>query len=294
MKNVPPLLSLESPKGFYSADASIESGQAGSCELLIHFTAGAMTLALREKNTRNFLAAECILPATRNNASLPDQFRNCIENSRIVNSGHFKSTRISVANTFTTLLPASLFRQGDEQSVLNFSVTRNDLSAGSTKVNGYDIQLVFGIQPELQSLMLQTFPGATITHALASGLEYQALSGAGNRETYVQLISHPDLLTVIIAQGKKLLFANSFQIKDAEEAAYYTLFSLNELDVELETLHCSLSGTFFNCEQLKARLQPYLPGVMALDRISFASMSRTVEQVSASNLFPVLSLELCA
>ncbi|MFM9028263.1 MAG: DUF3822 family protein [Bacteroidota bacterium] len=294
MKNVPPLLSLESPKGFFTADASIDTGGAGTCELYIHFTAGAMTLALRERSTKKYLAAECVLALSRTFSSLPDQFRSCIENSLIIKSGHFKNTTICIANNYATLLPSSLYRPGDEQSVLNFAVTRNDLIAGSNKVNGYDIRLVFGIQPELQSLMLQTFPGASITHALIPALEFQSLLGASSKETTVQIIAHPELTTAIVSQGKKLLFANSYQTKDAEESTYYVLNALNELDVDLQLTPCSLNGTFFNCEQLRARLQPYLPDICSLDRIGFASLSRSIEQIPASNLLPVVSLELCA
>jgi hypothetical protein len=294
VKNVPPLLSLESPKGFFAADNAFESGQTDSFDLHLHFATGATTLAVREKSSRKYLAAECILTSDKRPLTIPEQFRKTLNESRLISKGRYRNTVVSVSNAFATLVPSALFRSGDEQLTLGFSVTRNDLVASATKVNGYDLQVVFGVQPELQSVILQSFPGASVIHALAPSLEYHAMLGSGNRDTLVQLIIHPDLLTVIASQGKRLLFANSFPVKDSEEAAYYTLFALGQLDVETSESAVLLQGTYFNCEELRARLRPYLSGITLNDKLGFATTSRMLEQVSAAHLFPAISIDLCA
>jgi hypothetical protein len=293
VRNAPPLLRIEPLKGCSFVDQSLASGQSGACDLYLHFTSGALSVAAKERSGKRFLAAECIIESDRTSTSLPEQFRKLISESTVIPIGGFRTVRIAVANTFATLVPSALFRAGDEQSIFALSVTRNDLVVASAKVNAFDAQLVHGIQPEICSLLLQLFPGAAITHALAPLLEFQSSIATGNREPVLQLVSHPDQLTVIVSKGKQLLFANSFSTKDSEEAAYYALFSAGQLDLDLSQLHSVLHGTPSSCEEVRGRLTPYLPGLSDPDGIPFANLCKGLQQLPAATLLPVLSIDLC-
>lgn len=275
-------------------DQSLASGQSGACDLYIHVAAGALSFAARERSSKRFLGAECIVETEKVTSSLPDQIRKQLAESTLVSLGGYRSVRIAIANTFTTLVPAALFRAGDEQSIFGLSVTRNDLVVGAVKVHSFDTQLVHGIQPEICSLLLQLFPGATLTNALAPLLEFQTTISNGRREPVMQLVSHPDQLTIIVSKGKQLLFANSFSTKDAEEAAYYTLFSAGQLDLDLSQLLAVLHGTPSSCEELRGRLLPYLPGLTDPERISFVNLCKGLQQLPAAALLPVLTIDLCA
>ena len=289
VKNAPPLLQLEQLKGFIYADEKLTTGQAGTCALYVHLTSGATTFAVREKTSGKFLGAECILSQE---TSITAQLRQAQRESQLLSITKFNSCEAAVANAFHTMVPAGLFHRGDETDLLRFSISRTDLEPAVDEVTGLGIKVIYGIQPELKALLHQSFTDLKLKSAVACQLEYQLLNAARTKAPVMQLVCHPELLTIIVSEGKKLLFVNSFNIRDMGEATYYTLMAGEQLDLEISTLDIELNGTMHCCEILKTRLEAYCGEITYSEGLFKDELSYKLQSAQTSGLMPVLTLGL--
>lgn len=274
-------------------DEKLSTGQAGNARLFIHLTNGAVTLALKENATGKFLAAESILSDNKDLNSPVAQLRHALAQSEIMRLEQHTACSVAVANAFHTLVPAGLYHPGDEQQLLRFAVSRTDLEAGADTAAGWGVKVIYGIQPELKSYLLQSIPSAHICHAITCNLEYQSLTAARNRGPMMQLTCHPELLTVTVSDGKKLMFSNSFVLRDQGEAAYFTLFVCEQLDLDASNLQVELNGTVHCCDVLRTRLEPYCSNLSGPSGMFSNALSYKLKAAQPAGLLPALTISLC-
>lgn len=292
MKTSAPLLQLEKPGGFVAIDESLLTGQAGLCDLFVHFTPAAASFALRERSSRRFIAAETLLSTGASDESGPAFIREALKRSQVFRLNAHRKSTVAVAHPFINLLPSALVRAGDESALLRFAVSRTDLVALASRVSGFDLQVVFGIPPEEESLIRQLIPGCGIIHAVAAALEHCRLAFPARTLT-LQVVAHPGLIVVIALAGKKLLLANVFPVADTEEAVYHLLNVAEQLEVDRSIVPVQLAGTSFACDALLERLGSFFGDVHVADTRVFPQLSYKLKDLPAPSLVPILTLSLC-
>jgi hypothetical protein len=292
MRTSAPLLQLEKPGGFVAIDESLLTGQAGMCDLFVLFTPSSASLALRERLTRRFIAAETLLAGDEPNESGPAFIREVLKRSQVFRLNAHRKTTVAVSHPFISLLPSGLIRTGDENSLLRFTVSRNDLIALSTMVSGFDLQVVFGLPPEEESLIRQLIPGCSITHSIAAALEHGKLAGTP-RSMALRVIAHPGILSVVGLSGKKLSFANVFPVADTEEAVYHLLNVAEQLEADRNSLPLQLEGSASACDALMERLAIFFSNVRLADTRIFPLLSNKLKELPAASILPILTVSLC-
>lgn len=292
MKTSAPLLQLEKPGGFVAIDESLLTGQAGMCDLFILFTPSSASLALRERLSQRFVAAETLLAGDEQEGSGPAFIRDVLKRSQVFRLNAHRKSTVAVSHPFISLLPSGLVRPGDEHSLLRFAVSRNDLVALSSPVSGFDLQVVFGLPPEEESLIRQLIPGCSITHSIAAALEHGKLTES-SRSMALHVIAHTGVLTVVGLSGKKLSFANVFPAADTEEAIYHLLNVSDQLETDRNTLPVQLEGSASACDALLERLGIFFGNVRLADTRVFPQLSKKLKELPAASLLPILTVSLC-
>lgn len=292
MKNASPLLQLEKPGGFVAIDESLLTGQAGLCDLFVLFTPSAASFALRERSTQRFVAAETLLSAGSAEESGPAFIRDVLKRSQVFRLNAHRKATVAVSHPFISLVPSGLVRAGDESALLQFAVSRNDLAALSSRVSGFDLQVVFGLPPEEESLLRQLIPGCGIMHSVAAALEHCRLAFS-TRSMALQVVAHPGIIQVIGLNGKKLVFANTFRVSDTEEAVYHLLNVAEQLEADRNSIPVQLAGTSISCDALMERLHVFFSDVHVADTRVFTQLSYKLKDLPAAALLPVLTLSLC-
>lgn len=274
-------------------DETIATGQAGSCDLFLMAGASSLALALRETKSRKFLAAEAMVTDASDKGNTLSFLKRSLTENHLVQLAPLSSVTIAVSNHWLSLVPSGLFRAGDEDRILSFNTTRPDLDVAAIRTQGFQAQLIFGMEPELRSLLRQFHPTARILPASAGWLEYVALTGATQRERRVSVLIQEELLTVTVSESKKLLLHNAFPVHDAGEAAYYLLFVCEQLDLDHASTLVQVAGLRPRTDELIGRLQPYLPEITHASDLSFASLTYRLQDLPPSALLPVLTVSLC-
>jgi hypothetical protein len=288
-----PLLQLEKPGSFFVADETLTTGQAGMCDLFLLLAPASASLALRERATDKFLAVETIYPGADRAFTGPDFIRHCLKESELYRFNLHRKCTVGVVNTSATLLPAGLVRSGDEQQLLRLSVSRDDLWTGSTRVGGFDIQVVFGVPPEEISLLHQLIPGCNVVHATAAALEHAWLSASASASPVLHVVAHQGIMTVLYTVAKKLRFANSYSVADIEECAYHLLNVCEQLDIDRQAVQVELSGSPTSYDAILLRLQSFFNSIRPAGIGTFSQLGNKLKKLPAADLLPVLTLSLC-
>ncbi len=141
--------------------------------------------------------------------------------------------RLALAGTANTLLPAPLYRTGDEATYLHphhaLAPTEEALAYSlHLPAPATDMVSVFAARRDLvQWLHAVHGPSARLlphTSALLAGLLHQR--GTAPRQLYLSLAEH-ELTAVVL--GPQLEFCNTFAVSTAEDVAYYTILVMQEL-----------------------------------------------------------------
>ncbi|MFM2207367.1 MAG: hypothetical protein RL213_1342 [Bacteroidota bacterium] len=293
MQHSAPLLRLENPAGFVSIDESLLTGKAGVCDLFVVFSGQSASFALQERSSKRFLAAETLLAGEEGGANGPSFLRKCLKESKVFRLNAHRKSTVAVDNPHYTLLPSGMFRDGDEQSLLRFSVNRDDLIASSVSVEGFDLRVVFGMPPEEESLLHQLLPGCSLVPAVAAALAHIRLSHANSKAPVMHLVAHPGLTSVLVVAGKKLQLANSFRVSGTEETVYHLLNVCEQLELDRHALGLVLSGTGHVIDSLMERLPVYFRGIRMAETNAFRQLTTGLGSIPSGTLLPVLTVSLC-
>lgn len=293
MQHSAPLLRLEKPAGFVVIDDSLQSGKAGVCDLFILFSGRSASFALQERSSKRFLAAETLLADEADSDNGPSFLRKCLKESKVFRLNAHRRSTVAVDNPYYTLLPSAMVRDGDEQSLLRFSVNRDDLIASSVRVEGFDLRIVFGMPPEEESLLQQLLPGCSLVPAVAAALHHIRLSASNTKSPVMHIVAHYGLTTALVFNGKKLQLANSFRVSGTEETVYHLLNVCEQLELDRNTLSLVVSGTGHVMDSLMERLPVYFKGIRMAETTAFRQLATGIRSLPSGSLLPVLSVSLC-
>jgi hypothetical protein len=143
--------------------------------------------------------------------------------------------RLGLAGRATPLLPAPLYRPGDEAAYLRLhhELALDDEALAYTlplPAPATDIVSLFAAPSSLVQWLQHTHgPSARLlpqASALLSGLLHQRGPGAAPRQLYLNLADH-DLTAVVL--GTQVEFCNTFAVSTAEDVVYYTILVMQEL-----------------------------------------------------------------
>jgi hypothetical protein len=170
--------------------------------------------------------------------------------------------RLALAGTACTLLPAPLYRPGDENAYLR----PHHVLAPAEEALAYslplpapatDIVSIFAAHHELSHWLYTVHgPSARLlpaTSALLAGLLHQR--GNVPRQLYLNL-GEQELTAVVL--GQQLEFCNTFPVSTAEDVAYYTILVMQELSLNPDRDPVTIWGELTSDSATFALLSTYV------------------------------------
>ncbi|TDN40349.1 hypothetical protein A8B98_12950 [Hymenobacter sp. UV11] len=170
--------------------------------------------------------------------------------------------RLALAGTTSTLLPAPLYRPGDENAYLRphhtLAPTEEALAyALPLPAPATDIVSIFAARHDLSHWLYTVHgPSARLlpaTSALLAGLLHQR--GTTPRQLYLSL-AEQELTAVVL--GARLEFCNTFAVSTAEDVAYYTILVMQELGLNPERDPVTIWGELTGDSATFALLSTYV------------------------------------
>ena len=226
-------------------DETFDAANPTAYHLYALASPGRLRLAALEATRHKIVAFDDLpLPAL---AELP-----AVAATTLLGQPGWARLRLGLAGRATPLLPAPLYRPGDEAAYLRLhhelAATEEALAYTlALPAPATDIVSLFAAPTGLVQWLHQMHgPSARLlpqASALLGGLLHQRGPGAAPRQLYLHLADQE--LTVIVL-GAQVDFCNSFTVSTAEDVAYYTILVMQELglnpDQDMVTIWGDLTG----------------------------------------------------
>ena len=210
-------------------DDTFDLTKPAAYQLDVLLTAGRCRLAALETSRQKVVAFEDFPLATP--AALPA----LAAGHDLLGRPGWARVRLALGGSAFTLLPAPLFRPGDEAAYLQLHHPLAPAEAASSYAlpptsPAHELVSVFAADAALADWLRATHgPEARLLHhtsALLAGLLHQRGPVTTTRHLFLNLSDHELTLVVL---GAQLEFCNVFPVSTPEEVVYYTILVMQEL-----------------------------------------------------------------
>ncbi len=194
-----------------------------------------------------------------------------------------------------TLIPYPLYDKNDKESFskFNFETNKNEaiLTDNLPNLEAYNI---FALPKEIYQVLIDLFPDCKI-HSHTSSLIESTLINYKNlpvkKRAFVNV--RKDSTDIIISEGNKLLFQNSFPYHSMEDFIYYILLVLEQLKINPEEIDLSLMGAIEKDSQLFEIAYKYIRNVRFEKLNDSFSYSYVIKEVPEHYFLNLINLNRC-
>lgn len=277
-------------------DESLETKTASVCELLVTLDSNLIQLGLKEKRSNRILALETF-PVTGDSKKInwTDTLEQLSRNSHLLRHFEFSKAIVGVFSSTYTLIPDSIFKEGDEKKFLEFNFSETDpiQKVFSRQVNPFHLKTVFGISADLHHEIYHLFEEPELLHLSSTLLIASHLESRGKKEKEIFLHVRRDCIDLIVLEGKKLLLMNTYRTPTADDILYFTLMVCDQLELDPDSIPLRLAGEIEK-EALKYKLLfKYFRDVQFSLRPANVKYSYRFDNMPSHYNFSLFSLALC-
>lgn len=262
----------------------------------LYFTASPAGLRLGVADVRRnkFVALE-EYAAPDTGTSVAAQLLALAPEHDLLSRSGWNQVRLAVQNRAFTLLPAPLFRAGDETAhlQLHHALDLQRESVHHYTHSGLDITSLFAADRSLTSWFQQAHPTGRLVHqtsALLQGVAHQSEQGSPRR-IYLSL-GHQEV-TVLAMNGKQPEFCNVFPFSTPEDLIYYTILVMQELQLNPDQDMVMVWGDLMHDSELFTILRKYIRNLRFGNRPFDLSYSYRLNDLFEYRYFELYALHLC-
>ena len=242
------------------------------------------SLAVTDVERRKFVALEeYVLP--------PDGLPALASAHDFLNQRGWNAVRLAVTGRAFTLLPAPLFRAGDEIAALRLHHTLAPTEAvRHTTHPGLELVNVFAAPVVVAAWMESTHgtAGRLLHHTSAALAGLVHLRGAtAPRRIYLNP-GHQELTVVVM--GQHLEYCNVFSCSTAEDVVYYTILVMQELGLDPDQEEVTVWGELTPDSAVFSLLRSYVRNVRFGTRPGNVQYSYRLNDVFEYRYFDLFSL----
>lgn len=167
-----------------------------------------------------------------------DRSRSYAQSVKDILAGHsvfsYTYEEVSVVSTGQpyTLVPEAVFAEDRAQQLMTFTFSSPGEKALFQPLKALESVLLFGIDPEMHTLILRLQPKATFVHGMAPLLLHWQQQSRTAYPKQVYAVLHEEGMDVACFDKGALLFINAFRIDDRADVLYYLLYIWKQLRLD--------------------------------------------------------------
>ncbi|WP_210464628.1 DUF3822 family protein [Rufibacter roseolus] len=279
-------------------DDAFDPSSSASAHLYINFGAHRIRLGVLDAQRNKFVALEdyeAESPSSVENAiSQLQQLRSV---SPLLEERKWQQVRIGIKNQQFTLIPEALFDLNAREEYLKLNaVVEPELELVHHHEHPrLELINVFTVPASLEAWSDTHFQNSPIefvhqTSALMEGILHMA-----ERSSRPQLFIYVDknYVTLVVLQGLKLEFCNSFFFTSSEDFIYYVLFVLQEKKMNPDQDQVTVWGELLLDSQLHEVLRTYIRHVQFGKKPTGVGFSYRFDTLFNHQNFDLYSLHFC-
>ncbi|KAA9327114.1 DUF3822 family protein [Hymenobacter busanensis] len=273
-------------------DETLDAEQLAGYNLYLTAGAAGVRVGVADVRRNKFVLLEDYAPQAA--TSLAGQVQQLAAHHDLVGLPGWNRVRLAVQNRHFTLLPAPLFRDGDEARYLQL---HHHADAQHEAVRRFhhpslDMVSVFAAEKSLVEWFERTYPGQKLLHQTSALLEGAVHQSERQGPPRLYLSVGPHELTVVVVRDKRLEFCNVFAFSTPEDFIYYTILVMQELGLNPDEDHVTVWGDLLHDSVLFNVLRKYIRHVRFGNRPYDLGYSYRLNDVFEYRYFELYSLHL--
>ncbi|WP_400190266.1 DUF3822 family protein [Hymenobacter sp. B81] len=274
-------------------DETFDAEQLAGYNLYVTAGAAGLRLGVADVRRNKFVLLEDYAPQPA--TSLAGQVQQLAAHHDLLGRAGWNRVRLAVQNRHFTLLPAPLFRDGDEARYLELHHALDPRHEVVRRFRhpGQEMVSVFAAEKSLVDWFERTYPGQKLLHqtsALLEGAAHQS-ERQGARRLYLSV--GPQELSIVVVRDKRPEFCNVFAFSTPEDFIYYTILVMQELGLNPDDDHVTVWGDVLHDSALFSVLRKYIRHVRFGNRPYDLGYSYRLNDVFEYRYFELYSLHLC-
>lgn len=202
----------------------------------------------------------------------------------------FQAVTVSHVNTLSTFVPKPLFSDKNLADYLKYNnkILANDYMTFDV-VSNSDMVNVYIPYVNINNLFFEKYGAFTYRHFATILLEnvFQASNTSDEPSVYVHV--QKEQFEIIVIQNKKLLLYNSFEYSTSEDFIYYLLFTIEQLELNTNTLQLYFLGDISIEDDLYTITYTYIRHVSFFEKNYTFNFAADVEKPASHRNFTLLT-----
>ncbi len=221
-----------------------------------------------------------------------DHIRLLLFDHPVLSYHEWKGIKVLINSYAFTLIPERLFRKEYVTEYLRLALGRPLLPTEKVLVHPLPDQKafnVFSVPVSWWEFFQEYFGLQTVAFFPTSGA---VIKGAGDRPADRRLIANVEeaYLTLVLFQKDQLLFCNKFRYANGQEATFFVLSCLNQLNYLPEEVCLVLNGEITPFSEMYTELSRFLPDIRFGSRLESLTFIPEFEDLADHRYFGLLNL----
>lgn len=197
---------------------------------------------------------------------LDDSFNNTCklitqQGSNSFYSGEYRSVSAALVDHRSTLIPGPLFDEQHADKLLQFNHGKNVGKAAHDLIPEINAQNVYMLPENVSTTIKKIFPNVQLFHFSTPLLETLLVKNKHSKEQQIFVHLLPTRLCVSVLKEGKLILYNSYPHQTNEDIVYYTLFAMEQLQLNPEKVPLAIWGEIPKNAALLQLLRTYVKNV---------------------------------
>lgn len=260
-------------------------------ELSIQLSQEGFSFCIFHPENNKYLSIETIrLTENLNESKMVNVFEEAIRTHEwlLLN---FRTVKVYFENEFSTLIPASIYdeKNNDLYARFNFTIATDHICK-TDYIKSTDAYLIYTLHDELLKKFQALFPGCKFYSSTANLLEsllIQYKNLVTEKRMFVNVRN--SFIDIVILEENKVLFVNSFRYSSPEDFIYFIIFVIEQLKLNPETIELAFSGLIDKNSRFFENVYQYIRHVKFQKLPSSHTYSYLFSEVPAHYFYNLLS-----
>lgn len=206
----------------------------------------------------------------------------------------FSKVTVIFPGSIYTIIPNVLYNPSNEEEYFSFS---HQLPSGylisSTILTQTDARIIYATNSAWLQIINDFFPTSIRLPQSACFINFILPRFRNSTNTTLFLNLYNEDFDLLVLEQGKLKLCNNYVYKSAEDVAYYTLFVMDQLSLNPETIVLNLSGKVDGKSPLLRLLRKYIRFVNILNYNEGLKLSYALSEVNPHMFTDILNPMLC-
>ena len=213
-----------------------------------------------------------------------------IINNDIIIKSEFSTQSIAFVNFPSTLVPSSLYKKEEAETILAFNTEIMGEILADT-IPSQKAHLIYSVPKSILNLVNNFFPKAK--QKAQESILIQQYSQLNNNTKKAYLYLNQKKATITFLKRNKVVFNNSFAYTTKEDLLYFVLFSFEQLKLSTENIEVILFGSIEKNDEYFNLLYDYIRNITLGKRPYQFTFPAEFDSLAEHKYFGLFTQVLC-